>query len=374
MTDIEASLQSKTVFVLGAGFTKAFAREAPLMIDDYGAPELANKFVGFKHASKILDRMRNKYDDKIDIEQMMTRLSGLMPYDFIGDAADEYRMLVIEIQKNFINRIMKAKSRHYEKTLLNHFARYCVKERTACVTLNYDDIFDEALFQTWAEETPSKNCWNPSGGYGFFCRPSYLCIEDIPAFMEQDTAMLLLKLHGSINWFPRIGYQEPYSIDAMVHHEEWFGEEALSMVNEDIKMNREVVKRHIESSPFIIPPILTKSALIEQPILRVIWQLAYRELSAASEVVFIGYSMPITDISVCTLLTESLGTEFIAENKIKVVNYAQDKKVIQEIKKRYRVTLGDIPDQNFYFDGALKWIRNLITKTADEKGLKLNLF
>ncbi|MFA5066027.1 MAG: hypothetical protein WC566_11275 [Dehalococcoidia bacterium] len=375
MTDTDTTQRNGSVFVLGAGFTKAFAPAAPLMVDDYGAADLAEKFIKFPHVSRLLDRIRNDYNDRINIEELMTRLSGLMPYDFVEGAANEYGMLLVELKKSFMRKITEAKSRHIEKGLLGEFAQYCVQVRATCVSLNYDDIFDEALFKTWEDGKPSTSCWHPGGGYGFFCRSSFLCVEDIPAFMGQDTAMLLLKLHGSMNWFPRIGYSSPYSIDAFVHHEDWFTEEALTMsLDEGSKIDREIVIRHIEPEPFIVPPVLTKAALVEQPMLRVIWQLAYHALSAAKEVIFVGYSLPVTDISVSTLMVESMGADFIDNNSIKVVNKAESKEDMRAIKDRYRALFGDIPDENFYFGGALKWARRLVSKMKSSPGPAMHLF
>ena len=45
---------AKSVFVLGAGFTKAFLPDAPLLVDDYNGDLLLQKFEHFKHAHSIL--------------------------------------------------------------------------------------------------------------------------------------------------------------------------------------------------------------------------------------------------------------------------------------------------------------------------------
>src|SRR5712692_9146095 len=80
-----------TVFVLGAGFTKAFLREAPLLIDDYGAEALKAKFGAFRDAVALLElelelTLKEKYPAGwINLERLMTRLAGGMPYDFVAE-------------------------------------------------------------------------------------------------------------------------------------------------------------------------------------------------------------------------------------------------------------------------------------------------
>ena len=44
---------SKTVFVIGAGFTKAFAPDAPLLVDDYGVCGIKKQFESFPTALSI---------------------------------------------------------------------------------------------------------------------------------------------------------------------------------------------------------------------------------------------------------------------------------------------------------------------------------
>lgn len=52
-----------TVYVLGAGFTRAFVPKAPLLVDDYGIPALRKSFESFRHAAAILDDALAEYAD-----------------------------------------------------------------------------------------------------------------------------------------------------------------------------------------------------------------------------------------------------------------------------------------------------------------------
>lgn len=166
------------------------------------------------------------------------------------------------------------------------------------------------------------------------------------------TNYFLLKLHGSINWYPIRGYNSPYSVDAIVHNEEWYHPKDISL---EARLS---IPYHIETEPFIVPPILMKSALVEQPILRIIWQRAYELLSSATEVTFIGYSCPITDNAVKILFDEALKT--LPRDNIFIVNRIDNKNQQKNIQNAYKQIFGKISNKQFYYSGALEWIREVV--------------
>ncbi len=51
--------------------------------------------------------------------------------------------------------------------------------------------------------------------------------------------------------------------------------------------------------------------------------------------------------------------EDLPRENITVVNLASDDSAIDATRKAYRAALGPIPDEQFFFHGALEWIRNL---------------
>ncbi len=325
------------------------------MTDNYDGDNLEEKFKVFPNARSILALERSKNPDRqINIERLMTRLDGCMPYDFENEADKELMLLLSEVKRCFVRRIQEAKKTIGFKDELDAFAHYCVNKRITCITFNYDDVFDQSLWEVKKVTAFSEDIyyWHPDGGYGFFCRPSESCVRDTNAYMDQELSMYLLKLHGSINWRIRRGFLPPYAIDSIVHHEPWLPfDPRLKPVPENINF-------HLEPDPFIVPPVLLKSALIEQPILRMVWSLAYKKLDQAGQVVFIGYSLPITDIASSFLFTETLRN--IPVSEIRVVNFAQDEESIKEIQSAYRRVFPGLKDEQFYFRGALEWIKELM--------------
>ncbi len=210
-----------TVFALGAGFTKAFLPQSPLLVDDFGEADLAERIRGLAHASRALNDERNRQDFGIDIERLLTRLDSLMPYDEGQGAAEELTLLRTELKRCFLRRLQEAREdSHLHRAELESFARCCLSHQATCITFNYDDVLDEALYRTTTPDGPAGHGWNPDTGYGFYCRRFPTVLGTTYWDPPQPTS-LLLKLHGSVNWMPRRGHREPHVLDAIVHCEDW---------------------------------------------------------------------------------------------------------------------------------------------------------
>ena len=154
-----------------------------------------------------------------------------------------------------------------------------------------------------------------------------------------------------MNWRSRLGYAAPVALDAIVHHD------AMSVLSHRLQP-RDVVARHLEPEPVIVPPVLSKSGIDAQPALRVVWKQAFNCLSAARAVTFIGYSFPATDMAARVLFTEALAD--LPPADIRVVDYKTEAPDQSGVKTRYRDVLGEIPDDRFSFGGAVDWIQSLL--------------
>ena len=340
--DAPTTSSRNRVFVTGAGFTRALVPNAPLLIDDFGNEALADRVRGLPNASRLLEWERSRHaTGRIDIERLMTRLQSLMPYDyavFSDNAANEYALLLSELKRAFLDRIRDAGEGEVHDHELGRFARYCAGNNSHCITFNYDDFLDRALDAT--------ESWVPEWGYAFYCPSSKFGIPEGEDLRRYST-LVLLKLHGSINWRLKLGYDNPVPLDAIVRNDEW----------PDSRKPFVRTVSHLEPAPVIVPPVLSKSSLIEQPVLRLVWSRAFRILQSASEVTFVGYSFPTTDIAARTLFSEAL--KDLPKEDIHVINLADCKSQARETKCAYRSVLGDIPDAQFQFQGALNWIRDL---------------
>jgi hypothetical protein len=362
------AFDQKTVFVLGAGFTKAFLPQAPLVEDDYGGEVLLTQLQGeeSKNARTILElELKTCGGGKINIERLMTRLEGGMPYDLNHRADKELQWFLSVIKRRFVERIqeaLKAGVGHLDELQL--FAKACLGKGMNCITFNYDDVLDKALFE---EGPPYQSpTWNPDRGYGFPCLISQACLIP-PRKFEGECSMLLLKLHGSVNWRIPFGFPRPYGLDAIRHHEEWFGHRGAAY-----KLDLKEIDPLLEQDSLIIPPVLTKTGLAEQPVLRFLWTRAFETLSKADQVVFIGYSMPITDLSSGYLFREGLG-HLEKSDQVNVVDFAANdqerKERLQTLLPSYRKIFPKISPAQFDFSGAKSWVFNNLTLWLyDSKG------
>ena len=355
-------LENNTVFVLGAGFTKAFLPDAPLLIDDYGGRKLLREFEALPAASKILqNELRLSSKGWIDLERIMTRLSSRLPYDAESEVSNEFGLLLARLTKAFQERLRVAKNQLVHEEDLKALASLCGRRSISCITFNYDDVLDEALYQVKRNVSPtsvslSPRPWNLDRGYGFFCRPSTTILGADPYIDVFPSTLFLLKLHGSVNWRVALGSRPPYQTENLVHHETWTRSPVYPYPSlQDVDV-------HLEPSPITVPPVLAKEGLLTEPFVRVVWARAKELLSEAQMVVFVGYSLPLTDIASRYLFSESISPDA----RVEVVNYARNPKEEEAIRASYRQVIPELRYDQFHFDGALKWARQLAQKYGED--------
>lgn len=351
-------LEPKTVFVLGAGFTKAFVPDAPLLIDDYGGGALLRQLRALPAASKILENeLRLSPKGLINLERIMTRLYSRLPYDAESEVSNEFGVLLDRLTGAFQKRLRVAKKKVVHAEDLKAFASVCGRRSISCITFNYDDVFDEFLYQVKRDVSPtslssSPRAWNLDQGYGFFCRSSVTILGSNTSVDVYPPTLLLLKLHGSVNWRVALGSRPPYRTENLVHHETW----SRSPVHPYPSLKD--VETYLEPSPIVVPPVLAKDRLLTEPFIRVVWARARELLSAAQMVVFVGYSLPLTDIASRYLFSEAVSPNA----RVEVVNYARNKKEEEPIRATYRQVMPELRYDQFHFGGALEWARQLTQK------------
>lgn len=343
-------------FVLGAGFSRAFDSNSPLINirnSELDIPKLLRKYSRFKNIKKILSSAIDKQDN-VNIESLLSRLYAGMPYDEGLLKDGERQLLYNDIRENFFQLVQNIKLQEDKEEELDKFAKFVISKNASCITLNYDTLLDKALFEVnpiYSANPPiDKEYWHSDGGYGFFCRDEASVVEDTQQFKDRTT-ILLLKLHGSISWRIKRGYKKPYPIDSLVHSEDWYNPPQ----RQSGPLTESERNVHLEEFPFIVPPILIKSELTEEHVLKIVWSEAYKKLTEAKTIIFIGYSLPKTDIATSFLLKEgiAINSKKYVKNLIVVNTSGQEK----EKKEPYN-NLFPTKNLEFIFDGGLKWIKD----------------
>lgn len=351
---------SNTVFVLGAGFTKAFVPDAPLLTYDFDFKPLLRKFEKFPSALRVLELERDvPPKGHINLERLMTRLDGLMPYDFLQGTSAEMGLVNQAVIEDFIGRFEKAEMPEGNKAVLGQLAEFIVERNITCITFNYDDVFDEALWNK--RKLPARvqtgdpgPFWHPDDGYGFLCSSWYRALQ--PSYsVTVGSSMRLLKLHGSLNWRTKLGARSPFSLDSIVHSEPWLKPQSGSPLD---TLEVKLLNSHLNPRPLIVPPVLTKASLIAEPVLQRTWSCAYETLKQAKKVLFVGYSFPVTDLAARFLFKETLDRKH--QPQVSVVNYAQNAKDEERVVYNYKDALSFMNEKQFDFGGALEWSQKLV--------------
>jgi SIR2-like protein len=144
------------------------------------------------------------------------------------------------------------------------------------VTTNYDMCAESALAVLGHKARPVLQAQRCSHGQG-----------QVMDLLYAPDGILLLKLHGSANWFEQEGEEGTIQSDDRVVTVGMYGEEPgqLPFVCAS--------DYEIPGTPVIVPPTFIKPDLSNA--LERIWRKAASELRSADYVTFVGYSFPPTD-------------------------------------------------------------------------------
>jgi hypothetical protein len=167
-----------------------------------------------------------------------------------------------------------------------------LRPRDTIISFNYDCVIDFAL------RSGGGRRWSAKHGYGF-PRPNR--VEGFEGWSGENavhgvnSTINLLKLHGSLNWFP-----------------------FPAAASGTIKLRQKPYKQRGEKLYEIIPPEYAKSIGVK-PIFRSLWTRAELALRRATTMAFIGFSFTPTDLHVEALFRLALAANRKLE-RVVVVN------------------------------------------------------
>lgn len=152
------------------------------------------------------------------------------------------------------------------------------------ISFNYDCIADRAMRLGDQQDLWH---WSHKDGYGF--QPSN---QSKPSIASTS---LLLKLHGSMNWYipiPRARRRTNYDAKAPIYVPNApTRPDALAWHRRQRLMGHRADRRVF---PLLIPPVFEKATQISGK-LGSVWELAQEKLDRATSVIIWGYSLPATD-------------------------------------------------------------------------------
>jgi NAD-dependent SIR2 family protein deacetylase len=329
------AIQNKTVYILGAGFSmdSGAPSQAQIIQNIYSLNDQSNskKYAKAKPWLKLMDSFLSDQllvsdDEKhfytlediyTPIDKSLTDMVSfreLTPIQLI-ELRDALNRLVILAIRESISKSNK------DKSTIAQFAKHLVercKERltdekndfVSVITTNWDIMLDNALYSIlWDERKPK--------GMKFLGVIDYCCYissleedaEDIKpglyALGKGGYNIKLLKLHGSLNWLQCPKCQRLY----VSLHKKFAGGYVFSKRHcrhcEKNFKQKEHPSNRLRIN-LITPTFLKNLNNIQN---KLIWQNAGIELSEASKVVFIGYSLPQADFEFKQLLSRMIPSD-----------------------------------------------------------------
>jgi len=378
MRDIAPSTpEGPTVYLLGAGasFGAAVADAPPVMTKfvETGRRMVAGIYnsdirINYDRLWQLLERLGFPLAEVVkgrpDLEEIYVMLSvisrGLwFPSRdaFLSEVGEAFRFVPpLALLKGFIVDVVTTASLNAKSSPCDLHNRLFHQLATGdtVISFNYDLIADYSMRAT--------HRWCEVDGYGFH---DYVLADQLkPATLS--TEFLLLKPHGSLNWYTPSPYVDPNSDRTMfqawrqqasgsrmgAEHRiraislnqwpkpdeqrrpaattAWFHDElAKGVGKEDFWKIDEFVAT--EEATYIIPPTLEKmSGLRVSEELAMVWSKAREALAKARRVICVGYSFQAHDIEFFTLLRLTMASRQSAGLLIEVVN--PDSTVVRRIR------------------------------------------
>jgi len=154
----------------------------------------------------------------------------------------------------------------------------------AIISLNYDTLIDNAL---------ASQGWNPRRGYGFKIDPEKIHQSGKPVENTNLDDVVLLKPHGSLNWFTQGTLQ---NLEGALQRKrapkiELGGVPRANVAKGQVRL--------------FIPPLYVK--FFANPFWRSIWERAFQSTRDASVFVIVGCSLIETDFHLRSILASAIG-------------------------------------------------------------------
>lgn len=364
----------KIVYILGAGFSieaKAPSQEklvGAIFNEHLKSPHLFEEkkfkvFESFLSDTLLIPKTSQEF---IPLEDIFTPIDRcLMDNLSFRDKNVQQLREIRETVYYLIGTLLKHLLHGPEKEYIDLFAKYIVEKCSirkdwkykeadpiSVLGTNWDILLDTSL-KTYIETN-----------YEDKAVVDYCCY--ISSYNEYDKTVMpglemlgkggfnvkYLKLHGSLNWLQCPSCQRVYvDMSNKIAIDQYHLKEPCRHCEENLGASNS----HILESNLIMPTFLKNFGNAQY---KIIWQNAGVELSEASKVVFIGYSLPMADFEMRQLLARMIRPNA----EIVVVDYSKDSDNLDpkavELEKRFKVFFGNRPI-SFEWDGAKTYITSI---------------
>lgn len=376
-------MPDKTVYILGAGFSKS--AEAPLqseiideifkLTDDnilaleidnrHKAQTLLNTFKDFrgsfeKFLENELNLSKNRFKDTTleDIYSLIDK-SIINNMSFRNIPRNELIQLRLQINALIII-LMKCKLQSVESLHINKFSNNLVsirrnninKDPFTIISTNWDIILENSLL----------NYIDSQEGILDYC--FYLHRYDSGEKLRSGLYyrgqgkynLKILKLHGSMNWLQCQRCQRVFvTFFQKIALDEFLSKPTCPLCEQQFSITPEKNKGAYLSSVLVMPTFLKDLNIFQ---LKLTWQIAGIELQEANKIVFMGYSFPLADFDFRHLLGSSIRSD--AEIDVVLIDKDRPEQFSHpefSPEFRYESFFGK-RKINFCYDGVKKYIND----------------
>jgi hypothetical protein len=272
------------VFFLGAGFSIA----ASALFPDTNS---LGRRVLERDDGTLAELTRGvEFTAVLTFESWLTRLAEKQPYD-TEEARFRRASLFARAQTLIAEVLLESLASAVDGGLpgwVYDLVEVLHLERSTVVTLNYDTLLELAIDRTRSFSKAGDTRADANRALNYISIP----IGTWDSLSARTTRTLrLFKLHGSVDWFWVPG---DLTGTSLIRH----GSGAP-------KAQAQVAGR----SRYIVPPTTTKSPYFDNAVSRYMWSETAMSLATCRRVVFMGYSLPITDVAIASLIAEHLNRD-----------------------------------------------------------------
>lgn len=373
---------NKTVYFLGAGFSADAGGPiqngiiVSILSDEFAETyrfknqviDARNKFISFiQNDLQIPEDLWNK----IPLEDIFTPIDRSISNGRSFKKYDSKKLVTLREEFHYLMGAaiqFGVDDSSKDKQYVNDFATYInsiAKERLnnikndkiAIITTNWDILLDNSLndiAQTYCQVEKSTNsdklavvdycCYISSLQNDPYIKPGLLALG------KGGYNMKYLKLHGSMNWLHCPSCQRmfvKYGVKTMLNDPK-FCKHCKSNYNLDREKSIEL------KSNLMLPTFLKDLSNIQ---IQLVWQNAGIELSEASKVVFVGYSLPQADFEIRQLLSRCIPNH--AEVEVVLFPGKDKSKTIKDFEY-------EINNYKTFFGSRIKGDESFILKTVPD--------
>lgn len=344
---------TKRVFFIGAGATKADFPAAPTLKDILGKILAGNVDEYTIAKNKIKDFLQKYFFDlsqKTDQEYPLIQdVISFIDTSLKSENPDINRNDFEDIRRTIIYQIGFAIEQNTQVNDSINMWRLTeqLTPEDIVISTNYDIVADNCFLRKFANKM----------NYGITFRAGIDAVNRRPnsdvaamstvGIFSFDEGPSLLKLHGSFNWLfcPRCDELDvtPAQKGALQHGTRCFRRGECTALYE----------------PLIVPPTFFKS--YQNRIVRETWQHAENAITNAEEVIFIGYSMPLDDYEIKSMLLRGIAKKQIKPRITVIDKIPQNERENQEkqdCETNYRRVFGTVNYRACGFDSYMRELEN----------------